>query len=291
MENENEELLQNSETENVDTQTTEENVDNVIDNDSESFQETEVEEVEQNQPEDKKSFRDVLKDNPEYQEEFNKIMKNRLMRQENNLKADYEKKYQKINNVLKYGLGSEDIDDAANQLEEFYKDRGKEIPDIKATDYSEIDTEKLAKIDAEEIIDLGLDEIKYETERLKEKGIDNMTNREKLTFKYLAEQRMKMEDEIELQKVGAKKETYESKDYKEFAKKFEGSKFTAKEIYDLYQEKQPRNEVKPLGSMINNNSDNSKKYYTPEEAQKLTEKDLDDPEVYKNLRESMKKWK
>ena len=94
----------------------------------------------------------------------------------------------------------------------------------------------------------------------------------------------------ELLKNGAKKEVYESKEYREFAKKFEGSKFSAKEIYDFYKERQPKEEVKPLGSMANNSNDKTQRLYTPEQAAQLSKEDYNNPEIFKAVQESMKHW-
>ena len=42
-------------------------------------------------------------------------------------------------------------------------------------------------------------------------------------------------------------------------------------------------------STVPNNKD--KEYYSPEEVDKLSSKDLDNPKIFKRVRESMKHWK
>ena len=42
--------------------------------------------------------------------------------------------------------------------------------------------------------------------------------------------------------------------------------------------------------MKNGNTQEEKTYYSPEDVDKLTEKDLDDPIIFKRVRESMSKW-
>ena len=74
---ENEMLEQTNETENVDTQTTEENVGGIELTDT-SEAANAVEETK----EVKKTLRELLKENPEYQEEFNGMVKNRLDRKD-----------------------------------------------------------------------------------------------------------------------------------------------------------------------------------------------------------------
>lgn len=288
-ENENEELLHNSETENTDTQSAEEVVENVDEN-TNSDNQQDVENNDNQDVPEKKSFRDLLRENPEYQERFNELVQRRVSAKERSVREEYDKKYSKIDNVLKYGLQANDIDDAADKLKQYYEDNGVTIPDVVEQRYSQDDLMKLAKMDADEISDMGIDEVIEETERLSKKGADNMSAREKLTFKFLAEKRNEYETTSELLKNGAKKEVYESKEYREFAKKFEGSKFSAKEIYDFYKEKQPKDEVKPLGSMANNSNDKTQRLYTPEQAAQLSKEDMSNPEIFKAVQESMKHW-
>lgn len=290
MENEeNEELLRNSETENTETQSVEEVVENVDEN-TNSDNQQDVENNDNQDVPEKKSFRDLLRENPEYQERFNELVQRRVSAKERSVREEYDKKYSKFDNVLKYGLQANDIDDAADKLKQFYEDNGVTIPDVVEQRYSQDDLMKLARMDADEISDMGIDEVIEETERLSKKGADNMSAREKLTFKFLAEKRNEYETTSELLKNGAKKEVYESKEYREFAKKFEGSKFSAKEIYDFYKEKQPKDEVKPLGSMANNSNDKTQRLYTPEQAAQLSKEDMSNPEIFKAVQESMKHW-
>lgn len=290
MENEkNEELLRNSKTENTDTQSVEEVVENVDEN-TNSDNQQDVENNDNQDVPEKKSFRDLLRENPEYQERFNELVQRRVSAKERSVREEYDKKYSKIDNVLKYGLQANDIDDAADKLKQYYEDNGVTIPDVVEQRYSQDDLMKLARMDADEISDMGIDEVIEETERLSKKGADNMSAREKLTFKFLAEKRNEYETTSELLKNGAKKEVYESKEYREFAKKFEGSKFSAKEIYDFYKEKQPKDEVKPLGSMANNSNDKTQRLYTPEQAAQLSKEDMSNPEIFKAVQESMKHW-
>ena len=54
-------------------------------------------------------------------------------------------------------------------------------------------------------------------------------------------------------------------------------------------EKAPRAE--PIGSLKNGSHSEGKTYYTPEEVDRLTSRDLDDPTVFRNVRNSMRLWK
>ena len=88
---EEEKLEQTNKTENVETQTTEENVGGIELTDTVEEQETkEIEEV-------KKSLRDLLKENPEYQSEFNEMLTKRLNK-------TLEETKRKIEEVSKDGI-------------------------------------------------------------------------------------------------------------------------------------------------------------------------------------------
>ena len=45
-----------------------------------------------------------------------------------------------------------------------------------------------------------------------------------------------------------------------------------------------------MGSMKNGSHSEEKTYYSPEDVDKLTPQDFDNPVIFRNVRESMKKW-
>lgn len=271
MENENEEIVdevleQTNESENTDTQTVEQNVEEI-------------------QSEEKKSFKDLLKENPDYQNELNSMVKDRIKRSENRIKKEYESKYSHFENVIKAGMETSTADEAISKMEKFYEDKGINIP--KETQYSDNDLKLLAKAEADSITDY--DELVDEVERLVEKGFDNLSPREKLVYKNLAERRQEQERKRELAKIGAKREILESKEFKEFSNDYKAD-VPMSRIYENYLKQKPAPEAEPMDSLKNNNSKEEKTYYTPEEVDKLTSKELDNPIVQKNVRASMLKW-
>lgn len=273
----NEEVLeQTNETENVDTQTTEENVDNV---------DEKVAKQDETKTEEKKTLAEILKENPEYQEEYNSAMKNRLRRQKNSLEREYKEKYSKLENVLNAGLETANINEATEKLEKFYEGKGVKIP---AQEYSQSDLELIAKAEADSITDY--DELVDEVDRLAEKGIDRMSAREKLVFKNLAERRKQEENKRELASIGAKKDILDSEDFKEYSSMFKEDVPISK-IYERYLKTLPKPEAEPIGDIQTNVSKEEKSEYTPEEVDKLTEEDFNNPIVMKNVRKSMLKWK
>lgn len=259
MENNEELVLTN--TENADTQTAEENVELV---------------------ESVKTFT---------QEEVDKILEKRLGRQETKLRKEYEKKYGRAETVLKAGLETDTFEDAINQLEDFYKKNGTEIPEYKSV-YDERDTQYLAQKDAEEIIDLGFEEVVEEVDRLAKIGLENMTAREKIMFQKLAGYRQNEEARKELASIGVTPEALTSAEYVEFKANLNPN-MSEKDKYEMYLKYRPKSVVEPIGSMRGTNQKDTgvKEFYTREEAMQFSREDLDkNPELFKAIEQSMYKW-
>ena len=120
-----------------------------------------------------------------------------------------------------------------------------------------------------------------------------MTKREQKTFRILAEHLQNGEMGRELSKIGVSEDVYNSKEFKDFAAKF-NSKTPITDVYNIYQQTQPKKEIKTMGSMKNTVSNDSavKEFYTPEEARRFTKADLDkNPAIMKAIENSMSKWK
>lgn len=217
-------------------------------------------------------------------EQVNAMVEKRLRRQENKLRREYANKYGKLETVVKAGLGTDTTEEAVEKLTEFYSQKGINIPEEPT--YTSRDLEVLANAEANEIISEGYEDIVEETERLANIGTKNMTEREKLVFKKLAEERQRIEEIKELNSIGIKMEDLDNEEFKEFANKL-NPELSLKEKYDMYQKIKPKKEVKTIGSMKGVPESRYKDYYTPEEIARLTEEDLDDPRVWDAVRKSM----
>jgi hypothetical protein len=88
-----------------------------------------------------------------------------------------------------------------------------------------------------------------------------------------------------LSKLGVTEDVYKSKDFSDFASKFNPT-VSMSEIYEIYKGKQPKKDIKPMGSMKQSQSE-PKDYYTPEEIDRITMEDLDKPGVWEKVRRSM----
>lgn len=270
------------EAENVE-ETTEETEEGIEFTDTSNAEEVETEPVEE-----KEEVTEPVKDEPEKiytEDEFNEKFDAKFKRREAKLRREYEKKYSKLENILNAGLGTSSVEEATSRLNDYYKEQGIEIPDVDPR-YSDDDIRILADKDADDIISLGEREIKEEGDRLANLGKD-MTQREKLTLERLTSKMKEIEEMKELSSIGVSKEEVFTDEFKEYEKKLNPN-LSLKEKWEMYLSTKPKKEIKEIGSM-KNETKAKKDFYTMEEISRLTEEDLDDPEVYEIARKSMLK--
>jgi hypothetical protein len=224
------------------------------------------------------------------QEEVNQMVGRRLARQESKIRKEYDRKYGELESVLRAGTGVEDVSEMASTFRNFYEQKGIEIPS--EPNYSARDIEILAKAEANDIINSGFEEVREEADRLAQLGVENMTQREKSLFLALNEHIKATETSRELAKIGVTEDVYNSKEFTEFASQFT-SDVPITKIYEIYNKQQPKKQFKTMGSIKNTATDNGgvKDYYSKEEALKFTKADFDNnPALYKAVCESMTKW-
>lgn len=279
---EDEEMLETTnETENVETETTEEIQEEVDTETPEAEeQESEVEEKEV-KTFTQKQLDDIVTDRVRRE-------RNTAKRSEDNIRREYEEKLADIENIIKAGFGSDNLDDGLNRITELCKNKGIKIPERKNS-YSQGDLEVLANHTADEIIADGYEAVDLELKKLANKGAERMTAREKLIFAKLNDTKKVLDSEKELASIGVKPEILHSKEFKDFADKFTGSKFSMKEVYEMYaKENKPKPKAKPIGSMINNNPGKEKDFISEAEYDKMTDKEIE--ENMDLIRKSMRSW-
>lgn len=224
------------------------------------------------------------------QEEVDAIVGKAKARTKAKIEKDYQRKYGGLEEVLKAGTGKESVEEMTDTFADFYRQKGINIP--QKPSYSAKDIEVLAQADAADIISGGFEDVVEETDRLAQLGAANMTAREKAVFKALAEYRQNIERSHELSKIGVKEDVYNSKEFKDFASKFNANT-PISDIYDIYHKTQPKKEIKTMGSMKNTTSADSgvKDFYSRDEALKFTKKDFDNnPALFAAVQKSMTKW-
>lgn len=227
-------------------------------------------------------------------EKVDAILPGKIERAKNKLKRENQEKmeqYQRIENILAAGLDTHNLDETEEKIKNFYESQGVKIPE--RTEYSRRDLEVLVTVEANDIISSGYDDIVEEVDRLASKGTKNMTEREKILFTKLVEERKRQESLNDLVKSGINIEVLKDKDYQEFTKKLNPA-MSEKDKYEMYEKYKPKTkQFEPLGSMktIKTKDTEVKEYYSYEEAKKFTRKDFDNnPELYKAVCDSMTKW-
>ena len=195
-------------------------------------------------------------------------------------KREEFKQYEELANLLKAGTGKDNLTDIKNEFANFYKSEGINIPDNKVN--NEREEKILGRADAEEIIELGDDEVNRVANRIFEKPVEKRSIREKEIFEIVIDEKV-LDDES----------------FKSFASKFNVST-PISEIYDVYKKMDSNRDaqelvkVKPAspGSARDVQSKKEKDFYTPEEVDSLTEADYDKNPKYRDIvRDSMLKWK
>lgn len=227
----------------------------------------------------------------DFDERVAKAIEKKMARREAKIHKDYQRKYGDLENVLKAGTGKDDVEEITNTFKGFYESKGIQIP--RQPQYNSNDIEVLARADADEIISSGMEDVVEELDRLTELGVANMSAREKAMYKQLAEYHKTTTESRDLEKIGVTKDVYTSKEFKDFASKF-NSNTPITEIFNIYNKMQPQKPIQTAGSMKNTQQESNgvKEFYTVEEAKAISRKELDsNPELYKAVVRSMQKWK
>lgn len=217
------------------------------------------------------------------------LLAKKIARKEARIRKEYDKKYGRLESVLKAGTGEEDLDKLTDTFTNFYTKKGIEIP--KEPTYNDNDMKVLANAEADSIIALGFDEVVEEVDRLAEIG-DDMSPRDRLVFIKLAEYRKSEQDRKELAKIGVSEKALEDNEFIEFASKLNPN-MSVKDKYEMYTQYKPKPKVETMGSMKNATSTDTgvKDFYTRDEALKFTKKDFDkNPALFKAVEQSMLKW-
>lgn len=220
-------------------------------------------------------------------EQVDEMIAKKLARKEAKIRKEYDKKYGRLENVLKAGTGVEDVEEMADTFTEFYTRKGIQVPST--PQYSDREVQILADAEANDIISAGYEDVVEEVDRLANIGVDNMTPQEKLIFSKLAKERTRIESERELASIGV---TKLDDDFNEFANKLNPS-LSLKEKYEMYTQLNPKPRGEMIGSMKSNSIKDSgvKEFYTYEEAVKFTKEDFDkNPALFKAVENSMTKW-
>lgn len=218
------------------------------------------------------------------QEEVDAIVGKVKARAITKIRKENERKYGNLENVLRAGTGKESVEEITDTFTKFYQSKGIKLPE--KPNYSAKDIEILAKAEANDVINSGYEDVVEEVDRLAQIGFENMTPRDKVYFKALAEHRQGIERRNELSKIGVTEDVLNSKEFQDFARKFNPTTPIA-DVYSIYSKTLPKKEIKPMGSMKQTSVDEVKDYYTEADIEKLSPSDLKNPRVWDAVRRSM----
>ena len=200
-------------------------------------------------------------------------------------------KYRQLENVIKAGLGVDNLDDAISKTSEFYKEQGVTIPEFKDL-YSERDEKILAKADAQEIIELGKEEMEAEANRIASIPEAKRSLREKTIFNTLCQELISLRDVDELKSKGYKTDILQTKEFSDFRNQFNVNTPISK-IVEMYNKmdgqvvEQPRS---PGSAKSTTTVKQIKDYYSPEDFDKLTDEDLRNPKIMEIVDKSRLQW-
>lgn len=233
------------------------------------------------------------------QADIDKIVSQKTAKLERKYRKEEESRLSKskqLEDTLRAGLGLTDDDDVLSKVRDFYKEQGIDIPEINTENNR--DAEILGKADANEIIDMYDDkdiEARANELAVKQKR-GKTTARENAEFFRLGEYLTSKLEEKELKDSGVDTSILQDKDFKAFANNFKtGTKIS--DVYKMWkkmngeEDKTPKKPASTGSSQSTVPDNKDKEYYTPEEVDKLSSKDLDNPTIWKRVRESMKRWK
>lgn len=229
------------------------------------------------------------------QEEVSRVISQEKARLERKHRKEEESKLSKakqLESVLRTGLNLSEEDDVLSKVKDFYKEQGIDIPENKSVNKK--DAEILGIADANEVIDTFDDtEIEARANELADKQSKGKTSpREDAEFFKLGQYLTGKLKEKELETNGIDASVLQDKGFRDFANKF-NSNMKMSEIYELWQkvnESIPKKPVSTGSSKSTVPANQVKEYYTPDEVDKLSSKELDNPTIFERVRESMKRW-
>lgn len=198
-------------------------------------------------------------------------------------------KYKELSRIVESGLGVNSIDDAISQTKSFYADQGVEIPDV-SNPIREREERILGKADAEDISELGYEEMEAEANRLA--SIPKRSVREQETFNTLCQKLTQINDEQKLISKGVDSKILQDDDFQKFRSQFNYN-VAIDDIYSMYNKvtgKIREVPASPGSAKTVTPIEQIKDYISPEDFDKLTEEQLNDPKVMAIVDKSRRSW-
>lgn len=261
----------------------------VVENDVEDTSEENLEEVEIDTSEDEKLNQDNAQEAEKSEDDIEKLIEERanklfqekveerLKRDRNSRERQQNKelaKYRQLENVIKAGLGVDNIDDAISQSSEFYRGQGVIIPEYNAEVRTEKEEMILAREDVKEIMDLGMEGMEAEANRISSIPKERRSIREQAVFNELCEKIIDQRQVNELKEKGVNSDILEDNKFKEFKKKFTYDT-SISDIYEMYSKLNAKPVEKPASAgSAKSDVGKTNETFTPESINKMTPQEI-----------------
>lgn len=213
----------------------------------------------------------------------------RLARQKNKYEKEISK-YKELGRIVETGLGVNNIDDAISQTKNFYVDQGIDIPETNPN--REWEDRVLGEAYANQIADYGYEEMEEEANKLAQIPLEKMSVRERATFNALCSKLTVMKDEQELIQKGVDANILKDEEFNKFRNQFNSS-VKVGDIYNMYNKMTGNIKeipASPGSAKTVTPVDQVKDYISPEEFDKLTPEQLNDPKVMAIVDKSRTSW-
>ena len=227
---------------------------------------------------------------------FEEKVEQRLIRDRVNREREAKKglsKYKQLENIMKAGLGVDTLDDAISKSSEFYKGQGINIPTYQEeSSLSEREERILAEADAREIISVGRKEMENEANRIASIPENQRTLREKTVFNTLCKELINLRDVDALKSKGYEIDLLNEKKFIEFRNQFNANT-SIETIVGMYKQinnlniEQPKS---PGSAKSSTGIKQIKDYYSPEDFDKLTDEELNNPKIMEIVDKSRLQW-
>ena len=223
------------------------------------------------------------------QDEVDKMIASRV----NRLEREYQKKFKEnegLINTLKAGLGKDNVNEIESDLRSFYSEQGIKIPE--QPKYDEYEEKILAIAYSDEVIQAGESEMEKVANQIASKPYEQRSIREIETLNILGKELMERKEVSELKSKGIDTSILNEQKFKEFRSKL-NPKINVSEAIDLYNKVQSKEIKRPAnpGSATSVHTESKyKDFYTSEEVDNLSKKDLDNPQIFNAVINSMNKW-
>lgn len=196
---------------------------------------------------------------------FEEKVKDRLDRYKKSEKENL-RKYQYLEDIVKAGTGTDNLDDAINEAINFYKGNGLEIPEY--NNYSEEDERILGQARANDFLKSSYKEIEAEANRIASIPREQRTIREIEEFNILGAELTRQNNIEKMKSKGYDTSILETQEFKDFSNQFNDNTDISK-VYEMYK-KLTDTDTKPASAGSAKSEKQPKETFSPERINEMS---------------------